>query len=245
METLYTEKIFVLYQNDFEKDRIEKYIKKYNTTLEYELIKSISFKKDDNYIFDLKRMVNFKNIYFNKYLSYYKNYKLNKNQISHIKSIINIIEKAIENNYKSIGIIEYDIYFHKNLSNILPEYKILIHNSDITYLGSSQHNWYNHINNQKITFNKIKNNLYYDSNHSLGTFAVILKNTIFQIYLDYLKLFLFSSDIVLSIISYNYKSFVIFPNLIICDVSKSSILKKRDTTETFLKFKWNKNNYSI
>ena len=66
---------------------------------------------------------------------------------------------------------------------------------------------------------------------------------VYQIYLEYLEKFLFSSDIILSIISKKFKSIVIYPNLIICDISKSSILKDRNEKETLLKFKWNKLNY--
>ena len=128
METLYTEKVFILYQNNNEKNRIENYLKKFNINIKYELIKSIKYDSNDNYIFNLSRTINFENEYFKKYLLYYQDYKLNKNQISHIKSIINIIEKAIKYNYESITIIEFDVYFHKNYETILPDYKILIDN---------------------------------------------------------------------------------------------------------------------
>ena len=167
MNTFYTNKVYILYQNDYEKDRIINYIKKFNIILDYKLFKSIDY---DNTI-NLKEEHISANLYFNKYIKLYNNYKINKNQISHSSSIIKILKDAVNSNYSSITILEYDIYFNNNLNKLLPKYKSLIDNSDIIYLGTSQHRWYNPINNTKILYY----NNYYEANHSLGTFAIILK----------------------------------------------------------------------
>lgn len=245
MNTLYTDKIFVLYQNDNEFNRFNNYVKNNKININYELIKSINFNSNDDYIFLQKRKVNFKDYNFNKYLDFFKNYKLNENQISHSKSIINILKKSIENNYNSIVILEYDIILNKNIFNLLPNYKKIIHNSDIVYLGSSQHNWYNKIFNSKLEYYLNNKSPHYKASHSLGTFGIILKKNVFEIYIKYLELFLFSSDIILAIISYNFKSIVIYPNLIICDLSSSTILEDRNMIRMSLKFKWNLNNYLL
>ncbi len=241
MDKFYTDNIYVLIKDNDERNRFESYISKVNVN--YDFFNSVKFNDTDlNDLFILTKSKNINNIndsYLKNYYNKYKNYKLNRNQISHIKSIIGIIKDAIKNNYKSITILEYDIFVNKDLNTLLPKYKNLIKNCDIIYLGSSQHYWYNPINYTKITYHQD----YYDANHSLGTFAIILKKKVYQIYLEYLEKFLFSSDIILSIISKKFKSIVIYPNLIICDISKSSILKDRNEKETLLKFKWNKLNY--
>lgn len=244
MNNIYTDNVYVLYQNDKEKERFTKYIEKSKIKINYELIKSIPC-TDNDIIVNLERTINFSNNYFDLCLKNYKDYKLNNNQISHIKSICNILVDAINKNYDSICILEYDILINKEYNNILPKYKNLINNCDIIYLGSSQSFWYNPINYTTIDFRDNEDSPYYIANHSLGTFSIILKKSVFSIYLEYLNLFLFSSDIILSIVSQKFKSIVINPNLIICDVTDSSILKNRDPEKTFLKFKWNKNSYLL
>ena len=243
MNNIYTDNVYVLYQNEKEKERFINYIKESNIELNYQLIHSIPFEEKDDVIPSFDRKLNFSNNYFELCLKNYKDYKLNSNQISHIKSICNILVDAINNNYDSICILEYDILINKDFNEILPKYKNLITNCDIIYLGSSQSFWYNPINYSTIDFRENQFSPYYIANHSLGTFSIILKKNVFSLYLEYLNLFLFSSDIVLSIVSQHFKSIVIYPNLIICDITESSILKNRDPEKTFLKFKWNKINY--
>lgn len=243
MNNIYTDNVYILYQSDEEKKRFQNYVKEIDIDLNYQFILSIPYEEKDNIINNFERKINFSNNYFNLCLKNYSEYKLNINQISHIKSICNILVDAINKNYNSITILEYDVLFNKNYNNILPNYKNLINNCDIIYLGSSQTFWYNPINYTTIDFKENNLSPYYIANHSLGTFSIILKRNVFSLYLEYLNLFLFSSDIVLSIISQQFKSIVIYPNLIICDITESSILKNRDPEKTFLKFKWNKNNY--
>jgi hypothetical protein len=225
--------IYILYSNDEEKNRIKLYLKNYD--IKYNL-----FKSDNTFIEQNKQYIK-NDYYFNMYLKFYKNYKLNKNQISHINSIKNILLDSKKNDYKSILILEYDIYFHKNIKEKLKEYKIIIKNSDIIHLGSSQHFWYNPVSRTLIDFK----NTYYINNHSLGTFAIILKNNIFYTYISYLSTYSLPSDIILTIISQKFNSIVIFPNIIVCDVTNSTILHNRDELRTFIKFKWNKNNYIV
>ena len=138
-------------------------------------------------------------------------------------------------------ILEYDIYFHKNIEDKIKQYENIINNCDIIHLGSSQNFWYNPIDKTKIEY---KEN-YYINNHSLDTFAIILKQNIFDTYISYLSTYSFPSDIILTIISKQFNSIVIYPNIIICDISKSTILNDRDSIKTFIKFKWNKNNYLV
>lgn len=232
MFTNIVDNIYILYSNDDEKNRICIYLQNYN--FNYKL-----FKSDETFI--EKNKTNINNIYFNKYLNFYKNYMLNKNQISHINSIKNILLDAKNKKYKSIMILEYDIYFHKNIEEKIKQYENIINNCDIIHLGSSQSFWYNPIDKTKIEYKE----KYYINNHSLGTFAIILKQNIFDTYISYLSTYTLPSDIILTIVSKQFNSIVIYPNIVICDISKSSILKNRDSIKTFIKFKWNKNNYSL
>ena len=238
-------KTFVLYQNDNELNRFNKYlpigIKKLFEDIVY--FKSHIYENTKyNY-----NNININNInYVDVYKKIYKN-KLNKNQLNHLLSIKKILENSLEKKYDSILILEYDVYFHKNFFEIFEKYKNLIKNNDIIHLGSSQHKWYDFITNEKINIKEWKDNKYYNNSHSLGTFAIILKNNIFLDYLNLINYVLssyqyFPSDVILSILSRNYKSIVLYPNLIICDLDNSSILKK-DRTNDYIKFKWYKHKY--
>jgi hypothetical protein len=234
MIDFYSDKIYILYNLESEKKRIISYLKNYN--INYTL-----FKADKTYL--KKEVFESKDGYHMMYINAYKNYKLNKNQISHINSIKNILTDAINNNYNSITILEYDIYFHKNIEEKLKQYENLISNVDIIYLGSSQKYWYNPVNISKIEYSI--DNTYYNANHSLGTFGIILKKNVFKMYHNMLSTYTLSSDLILTIVSKKFKSVVLNPNIVICDVMKSTILQNRNVIETFIKFKWNKNNYNI
>jgi len=236
----YTDNVYILYSTKEEYIRFKNYIKLSNFKINYTMFKSL---KLDQYKY-------FKNKLFerdiNKYTEWYNTFSkellLNENQKSHIYSIIQIIEDAVLKNYNSITILEYDILFHKNLNNLITKYYNLIKKNDIIYLGSSQRYWINPIDNSYIDY---KNNNYYKSNHSMGTFGIILKSNIFDIYINLLKKFILPSDVCLSILSKYSKSIVCFPNLVICDISKSTIKNDRNMNLTFQRFKWNIEDYKI
>jgi hypothetical protein len=241
--------IYILYQNNKELERIKSYMLKVNIFKDNIIyFKSKKFKSGDFKCKDIFKL-NYKlDEYQIEYLCLY-NKKLNKNQKNHLVSIKAILEDSIKNNYDQIMILEYDIYFHKNFKNLYEKYKKLIDNNDIIHLGSSQHRWYDRITIDKIKIKKYNDLYYYNNTMSLGTFAIILKKNIYQTYLNFIDYFLYNkeyfypSDVILSIISYNYKSIVLYPNLIICDISKSTILERNDYEKKIITFKWNMNNY--
>ena len=144
MFTDIVDNIYILYSNEDEKNRIILYLNNYNII--FKLVKS-----DSTFIQYNKTYIN-NDYYFNTYNKYYNNYKLNKNQISHINSIKNILLDAKNNNYKNIMILEYDIYFHKNIKNLIIKYMNIIKNSDIIHLGSSQTFWFNPVDKTLIDF---------------------------------------------------------------------------------------------
>jgi len=235
-------KTFMLYQNENELDRFNKYLPVDIKNLFGDII---YFK---SHIYENTKY-NFNHIdinYFDIYKEIYKN-KLNKNQLNHLLSIKKILEDSINKKYDSIMILEYDIYFNKDFIELYDKYKNLIINNDIIHLGSSQHKWFDIITNEKINIKEWKNIKFYNNSHSLGTFAIILKNNIYLEYLNFINYVLtsyqyFPSDVILSILSRNYKSIVLYPNLIICNLDNSSIIKK-DRSNDYIKFKWYKHKY--
>ena len=231
-------KVIVLYQNDIEQTRFKKYLPKLDLFNNIIYFKSHIFKNNKyNYNnFDIN----------NKYYGIYKN-KLNKNQLNHLLSIKKIIELSIDNNYDSIMILEYDVYFHKNFNCLYAQYKHLIDNNVIIHLGSSQHKWYDIITEEYIHIKEWNGIKYYNNSHSLGTFAVILKKEIYLKYLNFINYVLtdyqyFPSDVILSIISREYKSIVLYPNIVICDLESSSIIKKNRLND-YINFKWYTHKY--
>lgn len=240
-------KIFVLHQNDKELKRFQDYLNKYSYIYENIYNNIIYFKS----FFYINEKYNFDNFDIN-FISNYKNIytkKLNQNQLNHLLSIKKILEISIEKKYDNIMILEYDIYFHKNFNKLFENYDKLIKNNDIIHLGSSQHKWFDIITQEKISIKKWRDLQYYNNSHSLGTFAIILKKNIFIEYLNLINYVLssyqyFPSDVILSILSRKYKSIVLYPNIIICNLDNSTIIK-RDRKNDYIKFKWYKDKYLI
>lgn len=245
--------IIILYQNKEELDRIKNYIKIYENISfgNISLGNIIYFKSFDynNEKFNFNTVnyfntINYNNIYKKMYTK-----KLNQNQLNHLLSIKKILELSIEKKYNSIMILEYDIYFHKKFNDLIKKYSVLINNNDIIHLGSSQHKWFDIITNEKINIKQWKGYKYYNNSHSLGTFAIILKSNIYLDYINFINYVLTSyqyipSDVILSIISKNYKSIVLYPNIVICNLDNSSIIKKNRSGD-YIKFKWYKDKYLI
>jgi hypothetical protein len=249
--------IIILYQNDEELNTIQEYIKNY--------INNYTFIGSNNNFIQDNKIIYFKSYIYNnisvrknnniaeyKYIDIYKKIytkELNQRQLNHLLSIKKILELSIGENYESIMILEYDVYFHKNFNELIKKYDFLIKNNSIIHLGSSQHKWYDIITGENINIKQWKDIKYYNNSHSLGTFAIILKKDIFMEYLNFINYVLidykyFPSDVILSIISRNYKSIVLYPNIVICNLDKSTIIEK-DRSDDYIKFKWFKNNYVI
>lgn len=241
MNKFYTDNIYVLYQNNSEYDRFINYTSTFPFI--FEMISSVPV--DNTKILETKKLNINNNEYLKLYIDRYKERTLNKNMISHIESIIKILKNALANNYKSITILEYDVFFHKDINKLIPDYQNLINNCDIIYLGSSQSYWFNPITMEKIEYNLNNKCSHYIANHSMGTFAIILKQKVFNQYIELLESYIFTSDVALSVLSKKFNSVVIYPNIVICDISKSTIMQNRNIKETFLKFKWVLSNYFV
>lgn len=157
----------------------------------------------------------------------------------HLHSFIKIIEDAKKNKYGRIAIFEPDIIFHNRFSKLLKKHEKNIEQSDIYYLGASQHSWLN------INVDSYDNNYRTQTKaFTTGTFAIILNNGAFNDYLEILKLKIMPSDISLCFLHDKYVTNVCHPNIIISDVSDSKITKKRNMEEMSKKFRWNLGEYN-
>lgn len=150
----------------------------------------------------------------------YENTLLKKGELGHINSFIQIITDAQKHNYKKILILEPDVYFCENFNVKLLESIDLFTSYKLLYLGATQNYYYGESTWTKIG-NPIKS---YNAYNTLGTFAVAIVNSIYQEILDLLNTFDKPTDVLFTNIQNKYKAecIVIYPNLICCNVIKSS-----------------------
>lgn len=156
----------------------------------------------------------------------------------HVHSMINIINDAIDKNYKKILLLEPDIYFINNFNSIVEKYLLLDYK--LLYFGASQHNWNDVDKNRNI-------NGYYAAKNTYGTFAIGIDSTVFQEYLEELNKLQYPSDLCLHTVQQKYNNcYVAFPNLVSCDVTKSTTTNRwRSQLELSKKLGWNMDNYSV
>lgn len=119
-----------------------------------------------------------------------KNTNINKSEIALILTNIQIIEKAKKQNLKSILILEDDVEFTNEISNISKYFEFLPNNWDMIYLGGNHNEFIEWakptIINEKVL--KLK--------HTFCTHCVGIKNTAYDIILDNLKHLLKQLDVV-------------------------------------------------
>ncbi len=156
----------------------------------------------------------------------------NKYQYGHINSFINLINNAKQNNLSELIIFEDDVLFHKNIKTYIFNFNTIKKEADIIYFGSSKHKEY-YVNNSN-----------YQCRNITGTFAIFLKNTVFDDYLELLNLNILPSDICLSILQEKYKTYVYEPNIIISELDNSTITQRNNINELYKQFNWNINNYT-
>ena len=157
-------------------------------------------------------------------------------------SMKNMIKDAIKNNYKSILVLQDDIFiikdftniFKQTLNNIPKKWKLL-------YLGGNDRYIRQHLNTNDI------NNGYYNAiGNTDGAFGIGISNIIFQELLDQINNFDMPFDSgPLKYIQkkYNNECYVIYPNLIIADVSESDCRGPRNQINFSKKILWNLDNY--
>jgi len=152
------------------------------------------------------------------------NYLVYLGQFAHISSFIDIIKNAISLNYKEIIVFEYDIYIHNDFHKYISNFNLIKEEYDIVYFGSSTHY------KSKIT----------------GTFALYFKSNIFEDLLELLELYILPTDEILTILHNIYKPYVYTPNIIISDISNSTIItnNRKDPSKLYEQFNWNIEHYN-
>ena len=156
------------------------------------------------------------------------------NSLSILYSYKNIILNAKKNNYKKILILQDDCIFHKNFITIFNnKMKNINNNWKIIYYGASQ----------VIKINKkIINNSYYHPKNTDGAFAIGYSYTIYDELLYQINRFNCNYDWgPLRQISqkYNKDSYVIYPNIVIADVTNSDNQKNHDQEKIANMLDWN------
>jgi hypothetical protein len=210
MNTLF-DNIYVLYINETELGRIKHKINKKNIKVEYFMgIDGRELQEE----FDKQNNISTIGAY------------------GHIHSFINILKDSIIKNYEKILILESDIYFSINFTKEIEKIRHI--NYKLLYLGASQHKWYNH--------KHLIKNEFYPAYETYGTFALCLDNSILTEYLHILEKKEKPSDTCLLELQKKYKNecFVYYPNIIICDLTKSSTSGERNQAQYMEKFKWDR-----
>lgn len=135
-------------------------------------------------------------------------------------SHLQIIKSAKQNNYKNILIFEDDILFHKNFIKEISKLSYIPNDYALIYLGASQ---FKNISNISAV-----NKNYYKANETYGTFAYIIRDTVYDVLIDVLEKKQFDIDFSLCIIQKLHNCYVLWENVIIADLSSSDIrIEKR------------------
>ena len=161
----------------------------------------------------------------------------NLGELGCLLSHLEVIKHASNNNYKNVIILEDDIILINNFKNRLKEsMKKLKTDWLLLYLGATQKQW-NNID--------IKDG-YYNANKTFGAFAYCINHKLYDEYISLLSTLTYSVDICLQILQnkYNNNSFVLYPNIIISDISISKIHKPKNMIEYSNKLRWDLNEYN-
>jgi GR25 family glycosyltransferase involved in LPS biosynthesis len=226
----YFDNIYILYISDFELTRIKHKLSQFKIPLSVEYFKGVNGKET------LSKT--FKEYYDINSAKKTSNYITKIGAFGHLHSTINIINDAIKKNYNKILLLEPDIYFSATFDDDVEQY--LSMDYKLLYLGASQHKWDFYNGNDKLLS---ESKLYY-ANVTYGTFAIGIDCSIFNEYLENLRRLESPSDVCLVPIQEKYKTgcIVTFPNLISCDITKSTTApRKKLQFDLISKFRWNSN----
>lgn len=156
----------------------------------------------------------------------------------YLESWLKVLITAKSKKYKKILVFDDDIIFDNNFEEKAKKFfDNISKNFKIAALGVSQHNW-NNIVYDNYFYNPI---VYTD-----GSFALGIDCSIFDELINSIRNYniSFDSGPIRSIYEkYKNECFIAYPNLVIADVSTSSISGSRNMKETSAKFKWQINNF--
>jgi hypothetical protein len=234
----YFDRIYVLnLKKDINKrERIKTMFNKYNIN-NYEFFEGIYGKEDE-------QLLNEYDIY-SKILFDSREKKLNRKLIgsigvlANLLSVRNIIIDAKNKNYKNILFLEDDIYLHNNFNSLFINRVSKLDNWKILYLGIQ-----NNLDNKIIM-----NNLYDADINSSGGWSFGIDSSVYDELINECNkrnLPFDSGPLCYMRSHYPTQCKVIYPNLIICDISTSSLRNdKRNLKKSYKNFKWDINEYNI
>lgn len=150
-----------------------------------------------------------------------------------LMSHLQIIKQAKQNKFSKILIFEDDIIFHKEFNNELRKINNVPHDASIIYLGASQF---------KSANKNFINSSCYKAFDTFGTFAYIIKDSMYDILIDIFEKKQYDLDYLLCVIQKHFSCYVLWENIIIADLSYSDIRTEKHTYETF---GWNISKYDL
>ena len=132
--------------------------------------------------------------------------EMTSGEVGIIHSYIRILQDAIKNKYKSILIYEDDIELVDNFTETFELYMRQVpHDWEIINLGG--------FNNRK-RLNFVDKNIY-KMEHTLTTHAIMFKNTVYSDILEMISKYKHTLDVALSVNYYRYKSYGMYPAIVI------------------------------
>lgn len=165
--------------------------------------------------------------------------------LGYIHTYIKILKDALKNNYNKILIIEDDVIFSKDFDVQFVEFMGKI-KSDwaVLQLGASQYGW------ESVDIEKAYNNGYYYPRRldTCGSFAIGISRGFFQELINEQSFFEAPFDHLPmgEIYEKNIGNcYVAFPNLVMPDVSTSTIRNGRNQWEHAIKMKWDMKSFSF
>jgi GR25 family glycosyltransferase involved in LPS biosynthesis len=150
----------------------------------------------------------------------------------------NILEKIIDKQYKRVLVFDDDVIFDKNFKEKFSTFITSINDDwHIITLGVSQHVW---------GAVKVNKNYYSTPFHTDGSFALGIDRSIFQDLLNSVTKMncVFDSGAVRDIYKHNKLCYTCYPNIVIADVSNSTIGGNRNIIKFAKKVKWDLNNFN-
>lgn len=178
-------------------------------------------------------------------------------EIGCIDSIIQIIKHAKKNNYKKILLLDDDFILHKDINQLFTKKinSLPSKNWKILFLGCSQWTWFNSDHKMYDLFGLKEKDWYYPF-RPCGTFGLALSSSIYDELLDYLYQYTSPADTyplwqIFNKLEENSKKYyydktiknyegvyVIYPNLIIADVTDSNLREGMDQINRAKSMKW-------
>jgi glycosyltransferase involved in cell wall biosynthesis/GR25 family glycosyltransferase involved in LPS biosynthesis len=204
--------------------------------------------------YQIFRAVNgFKEPYLSKYNEYRRNIKngdplllKSAGAYGYLLSWEKLILKAIGLKLDSFVLFEDDIIFHNKYEEMLGDFLKTLGKRQwkTVLLGGSQ---YNSMFASKHNANTT-NGFYHCNKHTNGSFGIAIHNSIYKELLTEIRKYNAAFDYgALGEIYKKYprKCFILYPNLVIADISKSGIFRDRNVMEHSKIFGWNLSQYEL